>query len=115
MPWISMKRRAKHFFSKAIGPMLAITVGGLGLFGVIKLIIAISDNDERAIQNAYIRVQYDANGHAVNCWVTHRDEVAVSGSSASIYMRTWHHYDIFAKKLGADPAKCDVWDWEGKK
>jgi hypothetical protein len=77
------------------------------------------DADQARIEadHAYIVVKYGPDGHVANCWVLKdKNAIAIEGGwgSSFVNMNHWRDYKWFAKQLGADPGKCEVWDWAGK-
>lgn len=73
------------------------------------------EEEHRNAQRAYILVQYGPDGHVLNCWVTpNSNNVAAGGQTVGYWLSNWKIYPEFATKLGADPKKCDVWNWDGK-
>ncbi len=63
---------------------------------------------------ACIQVQYDANGNAFRCVISHANGVILPQPKVEGEMNDWHTYKTIAAKLGIDPEKCIVWDWKGK-
>jgi len=73
--------------------------------------------EKEEADRAYIVVKYGPGGLATNCWVLQdKDAIAIEGGwgSSFINMTHWRDYKWFAKQLGADPDKCEVWNWAGK-